>query len=248
MRVCFENLCFSSQRLAEDEEVNRSSSLHLTTASHQQEAAVVESGGTLSNGTRHNSVVAVVVEKMGSLQELQSLLQSKDERIAELEKELRRREEEILELRSQLDKFQSVFPYHMSPTHKNNHINNNINQLRPRKQRAQGISAEPQTLSTIQELSQQTFPTYPKNDRYSLTISTPQDPEVPGSIPGPTRFPVKQWVCNRVTLSLGRTNGWRIRLIGTGLRARYEHDTSTLRTIRSDPLAISFSNGHRGIR
>lgn len=36
---------------------------------------------------------------------------------------------------------------------------------RPRKQRAQGISAEPQSLSTIQELSQKKFLTYPKNDR-----------------------------------------------------------------------------------
>jgi len=36
---------------------------------------------------------------------------------------------------------------------------------RPRKQRAQGISAEPQSLSTIQELSQKKFTTYLKNDR-----------------------------------------------------------------------------------
>jgi cGMP-dependent protein kinase len=71
-----------------------------------------------------------------------------------LEAQLRLREQEILELRSHLDKFQSVFPYHI----KNN-------QLRPRKTRAQGISAEPQSHSTIQELSEQNFPAFDKNDR-----------------------------------------------------------------------------------
>ncbi|PSN58154.1 hypothetical protein C0J52_01029 [Blattella germanica] len=119
MRVCFETLCFSSQRLAEDEE---------------ETAATLQNGGT----------PAVVMTEAG-------LLQEKESRIRELEAQLRLRDQEILELRSHLDKFQSVFPYHI----KNN-------QLRPRKQRAQGISAEPQS---IQELSQQPFPTFDKNDR-----------------------------------------------------------------------------------
>ena len=118
MRVCFETLCFSSQRLAEDEE---------------------DTTATLQNGAP-----AVVMTEAG-------LLQEKESRIRELEAQLRLREQEILELRSHLDKFQSVFPYHI----KNN-------QLRPRKQRAQGISAEPQS---IQEISQQAFPTFDKNDR-----------------------------------------------------------------------------------
>lgn len=131
MRVCFETLCFSSQRLAEDED-------------DPNVAPSQTSGEPL-----------VVMDPVGdSQQELQVLLQTKDLRIRDLEAQLRLREQEILELRSHLDKFQSVFPYHI----KNN-------QLRPRKKRAQGISAEPQSHSTIQELSEQSFPVFDKNDR-----------------------------------------------------------------------------------
>ncbi|XP_039298364.1 cGMP-dependent protein kinase, isozyme 2 forms cD4/T1/T3A/T3B isoform X4 [Nilaparvata lugens] len=98
--------------------------------------------------------------------EVQTALRERDARIAELEAQLRAKEEQIVSLRSHLDMFQSVFPYHQ---HNNNHLNGgHVGEGaagRPRKQRAQGISAEPQTLSTIQELSQHKFPTYPKNDR-----------------------------------------------------------------------------------
>lgn len=131
MRVCFETLCFSSQRLAEDED----------------DPNVAPS--------RPSGEPLVVMDPAGGNQhELQVMLQNKDQRIRELEAQLRLREQEILELRSHLDKFQSVFPYHI----KNN-------QLRPRKKRAQGISAEPQSHSTIQELSEQSFPVFDKNDR-----------------------------------------------------------------------------------
>jgi len=100
-----------------------------------------------------------------NVQELQSLLSARESRIRELEAQLRQRDEEICDLRSHLDKFQSVFPFHI---HNNNHLNsvatdNGI--ARPKKQRAQGISAEPQSLVSIQELSQQKFNTFPKNDR-----------------------------------------------------------------------------------
>ncbi|XP_021933459.1 cGMP-dependent protein kinase, isozyme 2 forms cD4/T1/T3A/T3B isoform X1 [Zootermopsis nevadensis] len=135
MRVCFETLCFSSQRLAEDEEdSNMATSLPVVNGA-PGEPLVMDSAGD-------------------NQQELQALVQTKDLRIRDLEAQLRLREQEILELRSHLDKFQSVFPYHI----KNN-------QLRPRKKRAQGISAEPQSHSTIQELSEQSFPTFDKNDR-----------------------------------------------------------------------------------
>ncbi|XP_046673110.1 cGMP-dependent protein kinase, isozyme 2 forms cD4/T1/T3A/T3B isoform X5 [Homalodisca vitripennis] len=100
-----------------------------------------------------------------NVQELQTLLSAKEARIRELETQLRQRDEEICDLRSHLDKFQSVFPFHI---HNNNHLtsvatDNSI--ARPKKQRAQGISAEPQSLVSIQELSQQKFNTFPKNDR-----------------------------------------------------------------------------------
>ncbi|KAF4519614.1 hypothetical protein B566_EDAN003781 [Ephemera danica] len=88
---------------------------------------------------------------------IQNILLARDERIRELEQQLRARDEEIQQLRSHLDKFQSVFPFHTAGTAASV-------AARPRKQRAQGISAEPQSHSTIQELSQQKFPIFPKND------------------------------------------------------------------------------------
>ncbi|ESO87204.1 hypothetical protein LOTGIDRAFT_107417 [Lottia gigantea] len=91
---------------------------------------------------------------MGSLQELEHLLKRKDDKIRELQRQLDEKEMKIQELRSQLDKFQSVLPATVRPL-----LNG------PRKQRAQGISAEPQNFRTIQDLSQKTFRKHSKNNR-----------------------------------------------------------------------------------
>lgn len=85
----------------------------------------------------------------------------RDERLQELQLALQLREREILNLRSQLDKFQSVFL--KNPASPKHGLSNSI-VLRPRKQRA-GISAEPQSETTLLELSKQTFPTIYKNER-----------------------------------------------------------------------------------
>lgn len=124
-------------------------------------------------------------------QDLKTLLEAKDTLIRNLETLLQAKNNEIQELRSHLDMFQSVFPFSnpVSPTatkpsyhhhvpppapyqhqQSQNLVAKSLTSLldgiaRPRKQRAQGISAEPQSLSTIQELSQKKFPMYPKNDR-----------------------------------------------------------------------------------
>ncbi|RZF35488.1 hypothetical protein LSTR_LSTR013853, partial [Laodelphax striatellus] len=151
MRVCFDSLCFASNRLAEDGDDE-----------NNQEAVIVK------------DISVITSEEMATTSsgEVQTALRERDARIAELEAQLRAKEEEKVSLRSHLDMFQSVFPYHQ---HNNNPLNGGGGSVvgvggeggvgRPRKQRAQGISAEPQTLSTIQELSQHKFPTYPKNDR-----------------------------------------------------------------------------------
>lgn len=106
--------------------------------------------------------VPISASEMGSSpQEVQAL----HDRVRELEEKLCARDEIICQLRSHLDKFQSVFPYHInaaSPKHKS--INNNVGP-RPRKQRAQGISAEPQSEASLLELSRQTFKTYEKDER-----------------------------------------------------------------------------------
>ncbi|KAI9552776.1 hypothetical protein GHT06_020656 [Daphnia sinensis] len=82
-------------------------------------------------------------------EELQYSLLKQDEEIRNLnsylqlkKSQLQQREEEIQQLRSHLDKFQS-----------------------PRKVRAQGISAEPQSLQATQDINQRKFKDYPKCPR-----------------------------------------------------------------------------------
>lgn len=146
MRLCFDTFCFTSRLNAADEE------------STTGDLAVAGS----PNAVLVQSQLASASE-MGPPQEIQRLLQSKEDQIRELMEKLRLRDEEICQLRSHLDKFQSVFPFYVaSPKHKG--LNNNVGP-RPRKQRAQGISAEPQSEASIQELSRQTFQTYDKNER-----------------------------------------------------------------------------------
>ncbi|KAF5293292.1 hypothetical protein FQR65_LT10991 [Abscondita terminalis] len=144
MRVCFDTLCFSSRPHAADEE------------------ATPGLGSTALNVLIDHQITS----EMGSVvHELQALLQVKEDKIRELETLLHIRDEEIEDLRSHLDKFQSVFPFHFNaatPKHKG--LNNNIGGTRPRKQRA-GISAEPQSEASLQELSRQTFPIHDKAER-----------------------------------------------------------------------------------
>lgn len=84
---------------------------------------------------RKDMIISNLEAQLNSTKEdAQQLLLRKDQRIAELEQQLLRCTSEILELRSQLDKFLSVLPF-KSPL--------KPEKLRPRKQRAQGISAEP---------------------------------------------------------------------------------------------------------
>ena len=99
---------------------------------------------------------------MGSTLELQELLTKKEDRIKQLEAKIKLKDDEIIELKSQLDKFQSVMPFAGGKQQV-------AGKRMARKERAQGISAEPQTVKTIQELaelSQTTFTEVPKSERY----------------------------------------------------------------------------------
>ncbi len=89
--------------------------------------------------------------------ELLEVIQLKNVRITELENVLRHKEVEVAELKSQLDKFQSVFPFSRGRKTGANHG--------VQRQRAQGISAEPQSESSILELLQVTFPKYDKEEK-----------------------------------------------------------------------------------
>ncbi|XP_014598937.1 PREDICTED: cGMP-dependent protein kinase, isozyme 2 forms cD4/T1/T3A/T3B-like isoform X1 [Polistes canadensis] len=172
MRVCFDSLCFSStqHRLADEEN-----------ASDNQAVAVAAVAANTAATIRHQDhphlqyqqyqdpqqqqqqplarfpVDLPVTTTMGKFRELQELLRVKDDRIAELEVLLSRRDAEIQELRSHLDMFLSVLPY-KSP------IPATPTKPRPRKQRAQGISAEP----PLQELAP--LIVVEKSDRSRLLI------------------------------------------------------------------------------
>lgn len=89
--------------------------------------------------------------KMTTMHDLQLLIKGKDEKIMELQKQLSEKDEHLQELRSQLDKYQSVFGQTFKQVTKG-----------PRKQRAQGISAEPQM---VQNLVNQVFKKHSKCTR-----------------------------------------------------------------------------------
>lgn len=82
------------------------------------------------------TVHAVEGFAMDNKQDLLNIIKTKDDQIKTLQQQLVAKDEEIEQLRSQLDKFQSVLPKAL---------------VQPRKVRAQGISAEPQTARSIQD-------------------------------------------------------------------------------------------------
>eukprot|EP00061_Rhincodon_typus_P007385 g29034.t1 len=87
---------------------------------------------------------------MGDLEkDFAAVLVLKDSRIRELESRLLEKDEEIQELRRKLHKCQSVLP---------------STQMAPRTRRAQGISAEPQTYRSFQDLTRQSFRRYAKSE------------------------------------------------------------------------------------
>lgn len=86
------------------------------------------------------------------------VIQIKSSRIHELEEAVRKKDIEIAELKSHLDKFQSVFPF------SNRGRKTGVHGASGQRQRAQGISAEPQNETSVLALDV-TFPKYDKDDR-----------------------------------------------------------------------------------
>lgn len=92
--------------------------------------------------------------QMDTEEDVNDIIFEQQKVINRLKQLLAEKDEEIQRLRCLLDKYQSVF----SPSkNRNNHYSR-------RKHRALGISAEPLSLRTIQELIQTKFPEYPKSD------------------------------------------------------------------------------------
>ncbi|CAH2269479.1 jg27289 [Pararge aegeria aegeria] len=160
MRVCFDTLCFgSSQRVAGDDEpravVNTGGgALTVAPTVNGDRRALDETYREELNGIMGTPSAMNSDENCVANATVASDMQPLIERIRELEALLKQRDQEMLELRSQLDKLQSVFPYQQYARGSRG----------PRKQRAQGISAEPQTSSSLQDLAHQTFPIYDKSD------------------------------------------------------------------------------------
>lgn len=83
-------------------------------------------------------------------EEFAKMLLTKEERIKEMERLLSAKEQEVNELKRKLHKCQSVLPSAIGPR---------------RTRRAQGISAEPQTFKSFQDLTSEALRKYPKSDR-----------------------------------------------------------------------------------
>ena len=83
---------------------------------------------------------------------------------ASLKRTLNEKDEEINELRSQVDKYKSVLSMY------DGYISQNTSdkQLKPRKTRLMGISAEPESSLTYEELLQTKFADYKKTEKYDL--------------------------------------------------------------------------------
>lgn len=95
---------------------------------------------------------------MGSTQELQMLLAKREARIRELEVE-------NMELKSKLDKYQSIFPSSPAAASTPAPTEKVANGGARRVNRAMGISAEPQSLKNLQDLTTKTFPEFPKEEK-----------------------------------------------------------------------------------
>lgn len=93
--------------------------------------------------------------------ELIKVIQTKDLHIKELEALVTRKDEQIANLRSHLDKFQSVFPFSRSQgVIAGRKMGRNL-----QRQRATGISAEPQSQNSMHDLLNVSFPKYEKQER-----------------------------------------------------------------------------------
>ncbi|XP_006820496.1 cGMP-dependent protein kinase 1-like [Saccoglossus kowalevskii] len=101
---------------------------------------------------------------MGSLQEMRKVLQQKNDTISKLEKQLKLKDDELAELRTKLDKFKSILPATQPMP--------GIHGAERKRIRGTGISAEPQALKSVKEITQQQVKKYPKGRSAQACIKT----------------------------------------------------------------------------
>lgn len=97
-------------------------------------------------------------------QELVKMILEREQKIKELEDNLKKKNEEVAELKSHLDKFQSVFPFSRNGGGGGRKTGATVPGGQQR-QRAQGISAEPQNENTVREMLKVSFPKFDKAER-----------------------------------------------------------------------------------
>src|SRR6218665_2241897 len=126
---------------------------------------------------------------MAEFEGLRQLVKSQEELIERQQRELAEKEEELVELRSQLDKYKSVVQVPRSPEIR----------AAPRKQRACGISAEPQNFRSLKEINETVIKRHFKEQRsvgqsvdHSVNQSVSQS--IGRSVSQPVRWSVSQLV------------------------------------------------------
>lgn len=118
--------------------------------------------------------VPMLIDVRDNVMDLRAVCQAQEQLIASLKQLLVSKEEELRETRCQLDKYKSVLSTRpvesfgiglgmggpLSPKL----------QKTPRKTRLMGISAEPQTSASLQDLINTKFPEYPKDDKSVIIL------------------------------------------------------------------------------
>ncbi|XP_030384638.1 cGMP-dependent protein kinase, isozyme 2 forms cD4/T1/T3A/T3B isoform X1 [Scaptodrosophila lebanonensis] len=129
-------------------------------------ASTTSSPGTPIDPTQlimNNTYVAATPQEERFIQ----IIQAKEMKIQEMQRALQYKDNEIAELKSHLDKFQSVFPFRSSAAGAGPSASTGATRKTGQtfqRQRAQGISAEPQSESSVL-LDHITLPKYDKDER-----------------------------------------------------------------------------------
>ncbi|XP_067624673.1 cGMP-dependent protein kinase 1 isoform X2 [Eurosta solidaginis] len=128
-------------------------------------------GASMSTLLDHSSTMSILnnsyVPANAQEERFMQIIQAKESKIQEMQRALQQKDTEIAELKSHLDKFQSVFPFsrHASTT---TTPGAGVQQRKSgqayQRQRAQGISAEPQSESSVL-LETGALPKYDKDER-----------------------------------------------------------------------------------
>jgi hypothetical protein len=148
----------STMSMAESSDAQNNN--HLSAA----ELTAPQSDNLLNNAVENISISDVNMDTDQQLtskeRDLIKIIQLKDVKIKEMEMMLNHKDDEIANLKSHLDKFQSVFSRATAGGINRKTIGRNI-----QRQRAQGISAEPQSQNALHELLNVSFPKYDKNEK-----------------------------------------------------------------------------------